>query len=314
MEAMDITSMSKQTFEFQYPFKFERDFNEESTIQWMSQNWSCSITLSAVYVAVIFGLKYFMQSRPKYDLRPQLIAWSGILALFSIASTIRLLSESIYVTVRHGWEYSVCSPTIYFGDTAIWAFLFAASKGYELGDTVFIVLRKQPLIFLHWYHHITVMIYSWYTYAYFYAPGRWYASINSLVHSFMYSYYFLKAMRFYVPRWVNMFVTSIQLLQMAFGIYVNLSAKWVLERGDSCHVTYDNITYSLLMYASYFMLFGHFFYNAYLKPKDAGSAQHKTNNGAVKYQNGDVKNIANGGTEIVKNGVAMQNGNQKKIV
>ena len=158
------------------------------------------------------------------------------------------------------------------------------------------------------------MIYSWYTYAYFYAPGRWYASINSLVHSFMYSYYFLKAMRFYVPRWVNMFVTSIQLLQMAFGIYVNLSAKWVLERGDSCHVTYDNITYSLLMYASYFMLFGHFFYNAYLKPKDAGSAHHKTNNGAVKYQNGDVKNIANGGTEIVKNGVAMQNGNQKKIV
>lgn len=34
--------------------------------------------------------------------------------------------------------------------TAFWGWLMALSKMAELGDTAFIVLRKQPLIFLHW--------------------------------------------------------------------------------------------------------------------------------------------------------------------
>ena len=34
--------------------------------------------------------------------------------------------------------------------SALWTWLFIASKIPELGDTAFIVLRKQKLIFLHW--------------------------------------------------------------------------------------------------------------------------------------------------------------------
>lgn len=39
--------------------------------------------------------------------------------------------------------------------------MFVFSKVPELGDTVFIILRKRPLIFLHWYHHVTVLLYTW---------------------------------------------------------------------------------------------------------------------------------------------------------
>ena len=76
-----------------------------------------------------------------------------------------------------------------------WTFMFVMSKVPELGDTIFIVLRKQPLIFLHWYHHITVLLYSWYSYSEYTAAARWFVTMNYLVHSVMYTYYAFKAMR-----------------------------------------------------------------------------------------------------------------------
>ena len=60
-----------------------------------------------------------------------------------------------------GSLFSLCS---YIEDDKVsgfWATMFVLSKVPELGDTIFIVLRKQPLIFLHWYHHATVLVYSW---------------------------------------------------------------------------------------------------------------------------------------------------------
>ena len=66
----------------------------------------------------------------------------------------------------------------------------------ELVDTVFIVLRKQKLIFLHWYHHVTVLWFSWYSYVGFTSTCRWFMVMNYCVHSIMYSYYALRAMRY----------------------------------------------------------------------------------------------------------------------
>jgi len=76
----------------------------------------------------------------------------------------------------------------------------------ELGDTVFIVLRKQPLIFLHYYHHVTVLCYIWLTADAINSTCVWFGVMNYGIHSLMYSYYALKVDKKHsFPRGLNIF-------------------------------------------------------------------------------------------------------------
>ncbi len=73
--------------------------------------------------------------------------------------------------------------------TGFWTEMFLWSKAVELIDTAFLVLRKRPIIFLHWYHHVTVMMYTWHACKEHAASGRWFISMNYTVHALMYTYY-----------------------------------------------------------------------------------------------------------------------------
>jgi elongation of very long chain fatty acids protein 6 len=158
----------------------------------------------------------------------------------------------------------MCNRRFCYGATGLWTFLFVFSKIPELVDTVFIVLRKQELIFLHYYHHATVLAWVFYTYSELNTSGRWYEMMNYTVHSVMYTYYALKSMKVSVPKILSKSITSLQLLQMAIGCVINYWAFFLKKRNDACGVSYECITFSLVMYISYFLLFAQFFINAYL--------------------------------------------------
>ena len=55
------------------------------------------------------------------------------------------------------------------------------------------ILRNREVIFLHWFHHATVLLYCWHAFHNSIAPGIWFAAMNYVVHSIMYLYYFLAA-------------------------------------------------------------------------------------------------------------------------
>ena len=99
---------------------------------------------------------------------------------------VELLGDEVYdgKTVSHEGITSPFRPlvdSICFsmdprGPAAFWACLFSFSKIAEFGDTLFLVLRKRPVIFLHWlvrrflflmmffrYHHAVVIILSWHS-------------------------------------------------------------------------------------------------------------------------------------------------------
>ncbi|CAG0917283.1 unnamed protein product, partial [Notodromas monacha] len=144
-----------------------------------------------------------------------------------------------------------------------WGFLFTVSKLVELGDTVFILLRKQPLIFLHWYHHVTVLIYCWLGHTTLSATGHCFGCMNFAVHSVMYSYYALKAAGVKVPTQVAFCITTAQLAQMVVGILANLVVLRQKLAGNVCHVSDTLMNLAFVMYFSYFLLFAKFYYEAY---------------------------------------------------
>ena len=256
-------------------FEFEKAFNYKDQITWFEKNWTLSFTCCAVYVVVIFGLQAWMQNRPRYNLRYALTGWSLMLAMFSWICAARLLYDCYFFVKTYGWKASMCDPVFYKGVSGFWCWLFVLSKLPELGDTIFIVLRKQRLIFLHWYHHITVLLYAWYSYSHYIAPGRYFILINAGVHAIMYTYYAVRAAKLVrIPSWINVSITTIQILQMVVGCYVNVYAYFLLKKGEPCSMTHDNIKYALLMYFSYFMLFAHFFYHTYIN-KYAPKKIHK---------------------------------------
>ncbi|KAK6171200.1 hypothetical protein SNE40_019440 [Patella caerulea] len=271
---MDPTvDVSGVAHNYSFMFHFERNWEESTFWKYMIERWTDSFLYSVIYVVLIFGGRQIMKRRPKFDLRTALAMWSGTLAVFSIAGAVRTLPELVSSIKNNGMQYSICVPTYFNGVTSFWAFMFTVSKVYELGDTIFIVLRKQQLIFLHWYHHITVLCYVWYSYTDHTAPGRWFMVMNYTVHAVMYTYYAMRALKIHVPKQINMLITSMQLMQMIMGCIINYMIYNIKNKGEFCQQTYTNLRYSTMMYFSYFILFAHFFYNSYLTPKNVKKGQ-----------------------------------------
>jgi len=158
------------------------------------------------------------------------------------------------------------------GGVALWMGMFCISKLPELVDTVFLVLRKKPVIFLHWYHHLTVLLYCWHAYHHTIPPGIWFASMNYTVHGIMYFYYFLMATgRYKLASRFSGVVTSLQILQMIIGSAVmGFSGYLFLTEGsERCYNNRENVLLGFAMYISYFALFAAFAVKRYLRPSSA---------------------------------------------
>jgi len=263
---------SNTSIHYPYLMEMETTFSIDPVHKWMADNWiPVCTTASALYLVFIFTVQEWMRDRPAYNLRLPLAAWSLSLALFSMAGAARAWPEFLTRITQDGLHHTVCNDSFLTSDSvsSMWTALFVISKLPELGDTVFIVLRKQKLIFLHWYHHVTVLLFSWYSYAELAATCRWFVVMNYSVHALMYSYYAVRASRVKVPKPLAMVITLLQLLQMVVGCWVNILAWRYKAAGRDCSVSQTNLYWSFAMYFSYFILFARFFQQAYFSRKTA---------------------------------------------
>jgi len=260
--------------------------------QVFGQWWHLSAYAAAIYVVLVFAGRYLMSSRAPFKLNRLLTVWNIALASMSIYAFARVAPEFFNVLLGpNGFHNSICEWPAHNGATAFWSFVLLLSKVVELGDTAFIVLRKQNLLFLHWYHHVTTLM-SWWIMYYHYEPVQmWYIVMNSFVHSWMYSYYALRSMKVQLPRPVAMGITTIQLLQMVFGVTVNLYTIWIMYLNgtpDNCpHRNWLGLKVSFGIYVPYTILFGKLFIDSYMSK---GKRTEKAGKDAVK--NGKAKKLA----------------------
>jgi len=179
-----------------------------------------------------------------------------------------------YIQTIGFWEV-ICGWKVVETPSALifWIYVFALSKYAELFDTLWVLLKNpdKPVEFLHWWHHITVLLFTWYAEMWRFGVGYFFAIMNSLVHTFMYYYYFQMSIG-NRPTWAKPLTVG-QISQMIVG--TGLNGYWVYlylnEIPCACLEPKLLLWSCGIMYGSYLYLFCDFFVRRYIfqstKPK-----------------------------------------------
>ncbi|KAG5505118.1 hypothetical protein JIQ42_04305 [Leishmania sp. Namibia] len=291
-------------------------FNGDDVCQWMAAHMEVPVLVVGLYLVMVLYIPgAYMKNRQPFDLRYLNISWNLLLTVFSLCGAYYCLPQ-LYRTIfvpeftvhdyANGgeipWKGGVYNAFCewnrnIFYDGPVGAFLcfFILSKIPEMLDTAFLVFQKKPVIFLHWYHHTTVMLYCWHSYVVRISGGLVFAGMNYGVHSVMYFYYFICACgyRKYVRPFAPI-ITFFQIAQMVVGMFTEVYTLYTIYLTDKrCQSDATNARLGFMMYLSYFVLFSKLFYDSYMKPASPRSAATKQN-GKATSANGEAAAMKKG--------------------
>uniref|UniRef100_A0A0N5AM25 Elongation of very long chain fatty acids protein n=1 Tax=Syphacia muris TaxID=451379 RepID=A0A0N5AM25_9BILA len=201
-----------------------------------------------------------------FQLQTAIILWNGFLAVFSACGFYIITLKAATSIAEYGFVGSYIKDCGFFYDrSGYWAFMLMVSKTIELGDTLFLVLRKKPLIFLHWYHHALTFNYAIWAYTEAQPFNMYIAWMNYGVHALMYSYYTLRSFRIRVPAVIARFITVLQILQFLIMLLIIIHIGILkLLNYDIVFAPFSYLS-CLFMEISYLLLFMNFFYQSYIK-------------------------------------------------
>jgi stearoyl-CoA desaturase (Delta-9 desaturase) len=205
------------------------------------------ISIAFCYVPFILGLKMFMKNKIKCNLDKILMVWNYSMSVLSFIGFFILLP---YLTDKTLLQ-SLSSLDYLHGKTGMTVFFFDLSKIPELLDTVFIVLRKKKLTFLHTFHHLVTAIYCWSTFFYPTPLGFWYSTMNLGVHGIMYGYY--AANYFDIKIIPLLYLKSLKIIQLFYFLSLNMLYLIINPSYDSLSIY--NTLFGISMYGGLLYLF-----------------------------------------------------------
>lgn len=240
---------------------FERNFSNITSVEFAKSNVTIPVVIGGIYLILCFAGYRIMSNLKPFDLRVSLAFWNALLCIFSFIGMCRTVPYLLATILSNDYETTVCSsPQNGWGNgvTGFWVMLFVFSKVAILGDTMFIILRKKPLIFFHWYHHFTVLLFCWNAYATLAGSGLYFVAMNYTVLALMYGFYCLQALGMCPRSFPSFLITFAQIAQMTVGTCVCCSVWYFTLSGKSCHTHRSNLVAGALMYGSYIYLIAEF--------------------------------------------------------
>jgi len=171
------------------------DITEYSLFFALPYNLAVPILSSCIYLLIVFTLPRLIKK--PYDLKGPLALWNLFLCCGSIFIMVAWVSAVFTEWVAHDYSvhHIICMPygELASGVSIFCAALFSIFKILEFGDTMFLILRRRPISFLHVYHHSTVLIYAWYCLITLYPIANIFGTVNATVHTIMYGYFFFRS-------------------------------------------------------------------------------------------------------------------------
>mmetsp|Transcript_13714 Transcript_13714/g.35578 ORF Transcript_13714/g.35578 Transcript_13714/m.35578 type:complete len:306 (+) Transcript_13714:78-995(+) len=255
------------------------DFFSDASI-FCGDHWQIPLMAVVLYLLMITIGPQLMANRDPLPVNSLACCWNFALSAFSLCGMLSTWSTVGHRLLTEGLESTICGHPVFMGYGWIGYFMlfFIWSKLFELIDTVFLVAKKADVIFLHWYHHVTVLCYCWHSYAVRIPSGIWFAAMNYFVHAVMYAYFGMTQIgpkqRKLVRPYARL-ITTCQLSQMGVGLAVNGLTIYYQSLGHKCYANKTNTILSWIMYASYFVLFGILYLKNYIFKKLSHSPKRK---------------------------------------
>jgi len=219
-----------------------------------------------LYLPTIWLLQCYMANRPAFKLKRTAVLRNLFLAVISALGVALMLMDGVSMFGQQFYPESM-----YPINTRAVIAIFSLTKNLEFGDTILLVLKKKPLLFLHIYHHITVALYCWHAQYVNINFAHHFCFINLAIHTVMYSYYAVALVysRHPLLRRLRPYITMSQTLQMFVGMYISYTAITRLqtqnEDVDVLDTYISNAWYALAMYTSYAYLFAKLYLENYVK-------------------------------------------------
>jgi len=251
--------------------------NRNSTRLMATHTFELPFISVGLYVLMVFLLPRLLKDSKPKQLTFVLGLWNLSLSVLSLFIVFGVGIPYFTTLFKKGLYETVCDPhkELYRGASVLlyWSYIFALSKYAELLDTLFLILKNpnRPVMFLHWYHHTTVLLFTWFAEYWRFSVGFVFIFVNAVVHTFMYWYYFQLGRGVKVS-WGKA-LTIGQILQMFLGIAANgyWMVQWYLGNECGCDNPAVIMWACIVMYGSYLILFIWFFMERYQAPKKGGS-------------------------------------------
>ncbi|SPO19801.1 related to SUR4 - elongase, involved in fatty acid and sphingolipid biosynthesis [Ustilago trichophora] len=149
-----------------------------------------------------------------------LAAYSGWTFFHAASRIIAYLFSGAATGGLSGFTNAYCTVPIAdssFAGLGIYVWLFYISKYYEIIDSVILILKGKPVSNLQSYHHAGAILCMWAAYRYS-APAVFiFLLFNSLVHTLMYTYYSMTALKLPFTGGLKRSMTTIQITQLVVG-------------------------------------------------------------------------------------------------